>query len=60
MFVYREIGEFSTGGTKACIAVATLTEAEFFARGGFDDILCTALFTADKINRCVSILYILT
>lgn len=46
-----QIGELSTGGTRACIAVATLTEAEFFARGGFEDILCTALFTADKVDR---------
>ena len=51
VYVHRQVGELSTGGKKECISVATLTEAEYFARGGFEDILCTALFTADKIDR---------
>ena len=50
-YLCSEVGELSTGGGKECIAVATLTEAEYFTSGGFDDILCTALFTTDKVER---------
>lgn len=40
-----------TNGTKNCIVVSTLAEAEFFADGGFDDILYAYPFTQDKIPR---------
>merc|ERR1711953_1011168 len=34
-----EAGVLQTGGTKRCIVVSTLTEAEMYAEAGFDDIL---------------------
>eukprot|EP00438_Fugacium_kawagutii_P013045 Skav208338 [mRNA] locus=scaffold1961:411692:420858:+ [translate_table: standard] len=32
-------GVLATGGTKRCIAVSTLAEAEFYAEGGFELLL---------------------
>jgi D-serine deaminase-like pyridoxal phosphate-dependent protein len=46
-----EIGEISTGYTKRGIVVSTLSEAEMFADGGFDDIIFAQLFTQDKLLR---------
>jgi len=40
-----------TGGTKRCVEVATLDEAEFFANAGFEDILFGYPITGDKIPR---------
>ena len=37
-----------TGGRKSRIVVSTLAEAEFFAKGGFDDILYAVPLTPDK------------
>ena len=37
-----------TGGRKSKIVVSTLAEAEFFANGGFDDILYAVPITPDK------------
>ncbi|XP_074642370.1 D-serine dehydratase-like [Tubulanus polymorphus] len=41
-----------TGGTKRCVCVSTLKEAEFFADGGFDDIVYAAPLIAAKVPRC--------
>jgi len=49
--VFSEIAVLATGGTKKCITVSTLAEAEFFADKGFDDILYGSLFTQAKIPR---------
>jgi len=49
--VIREAGKLMTNGTKKRIEVSTLAEAEFFALGGFDDILYGRLFTPDKLSR---------
>jgi D-serine deaminase-like pyridoxal phosphate-dependent protein len=38
-----------TGGTKRHITVSTLAEANFFADGGFDDIIYAVPLTADKV-----------
>ena len=40
-----------TNGTKRCVVVSTVKEAEFFADGGFDDILYAYVFTEDKLKR---------
>lgn len=44
-----------TGGTKRCIAVSTLAEAEFYASNGFDDILLAFPITEGKISRCLAL-----
>ena len=44
-----EGGSLQTGGTRRAITVSTLAEAEFFAAGGFDDILYAVPITADKL-----------
>jgi len=41
--------EMQTGGTKRRIVVSTLAEANFFADGGFDDILYAVPITPDKL-----------
>eukprot|EP00931_Biecheleriopsis_adriatica_P108924 TRINITY_DN83195_c0_g1_i1.p1 TRINITY_DN83195_c0_g1~~TRINITY_DN83195_c0_g1_i1.p1 ORF type:complete len:416 (-),score=87.95 TRINITY_DN83195_c0_g1_i1:36-1283(-) len=46
-----EGGSIATGGSKRCITVSTLAEAEFFADGGFDDICYAVPITADKLPR---------
>jgi len=48
-----EVGAIATGGSKRCIAVSTVREAEAFADDGFDDILLAAHFAQDKIPRYV-------
>lgn len=40
-----------TNGTKRCVVVSTLSEAEFFADGGFDDIIFGRVFTPDCLPR---------
>ena len=40
-----------TGGSRSCITVSTLAEAEFFCDGGFDDILYAYPLTQDKVTR---------
>ncbi len=40
-----------TQGSKRRIAVSTVTEAEFFADAGFEDILYAYVFSADKLAR---------
>lgn len=52
-----------TGNTSKRITCSTLAEAEFFANGGFDDILYACPITPDKLpqaaslanRRCVSV-----
>ncbi|CAL1539171.1 unnamed protein product [Lymnaea stagnalis] len=50
-----EAAILQTKGSKRCIAVSTLAEAEFYAENGFDDILLAYPITADKINRCLAL-----
>ncbi|ELT92685.1 hypothetical protein CAPTEDRAFT_228501 [Capitella teleta] len=52
----REIGRIQTAGSRRCISVSTLKEAEYFADGGFDDILYTSMLTSDKIGRAMALL----
>ena len=40
-----------TAGTKRCVVVSTLAEAELYADGGYDDILLAIPFTEDKLPR---------
>uniref|UniRef100_A0A0B7AMV0 D-serine dehydratase-like domain-containing protein n=1 Tax=Arion vulgaris TaxID=1028688 RepID=A0A0B7AMV0_9EUPU len=51
-----EIAEMQTNGTKRCIVVSTLAEAEFYAENGFDDILLAYPITEEKIQRCLALL----
>ena len=44
-----EGGVLQTGGTRRRIVVSTLREAQFFANGGFDDILYAVPITPDKL-----------
>ncbi|KAK3700163.1 hypothetical protein RRG08_047586 [Elysia crispata] len=44
-----------TGGSKRCITVSTLVEAEFYASHGFDDILLAYPITDNKISRCLNL-----
>mmetsp|Transcript_39682 Transcript_39682/g.48144 ORF Transcript_39682/g.48144 Transcript_39682/m.48144 type:complete len:378 (+) Transcript_39682:149-1282(+) len=46
-----EGGVIQTGGTKKGIVVSTLAEAQFFATGGFDDILYAVPITPDKLKE---------
>ena len=48
-------GELQTGGTKRGITVSTLAEAQFFAAGGFDDILYAVPITPDKFKEAGSL-----
>uniref|UniRef100_A0A2C9LN28 D-serine dehydratase-like domain-containing protein n=1 Tax=Biomphalaria glabrata TaxID=6526 RepID=A0A2C9LN28_BIOGL len=50
-----EAAILQTNGTKRCIAVSTLAEAEFYANNGFDDILLAYPVTEDKIQRCLAL-----
>jgi len=50
-----EVGVITTGGSKRCITVSTVREAEVFADDGFDDILLAAHFAHDKIPRQVDL-----
>lgn len=40
-----------TDGTKRCIVVSTLAEAEFYANAGFDDILYGYPLSPNKLER---------
>lgn len=44
-----------TGGTKRRIVVSTLAEAQFFAKGGFDDILYAVPITPDKLDEAAEL-----
>ena len=44
-----------TGGRKSRIVVSTLAEAEFFAQGGFDDILYAVPLTPDKFPSAMAL-----
>lgn len=44
-----------TGGTKRCIVVSTLSEAEFFADGGYDDITYGFPITQDKLPQAANL-----
>eukprot|EP00039_Didymoeca_costata_P010921 m.148827 g.148827 ORF g.148827 m.148827 type:complete len:370 (+) comp15006_c0_seq3:176-1285(+) len=46
-----EGGVIATGGSKRCITVSTLSEAAFFANGGFDDILYAVPIIPHKLER---------
>ena len=46
-----ELGALQTGGTRRRITVSTLAEAQFFADGGFDDILYAVPITPDKLGE---------
>ena len=50
-----ELATLQTGGSKRCITVSTLAEAQFFAEGGFDDILYAVLITADKLPQAAAL-----
>lgn len=49
--VLRSIAELQTGGTKKCMVVSTLLEAEVLADNGFDDILYGVTLSPDRIDR---------
>lgn len=46
-----EVGALMTGGTKREVVVSTLSEAEFFADGGFDDIFYASPVIPNRIPR---------
>lgn len=50
-----ELGALQTQGTRRRIAVSTLAEAEFFAAGGFDDILYAVPITPDKLPEAAAL-----
>ncbi|XP_020613028.1 uncharacterized protein LOC110051334 isoform X2 [Orbicella faveolata] len=45
-----------TGGTKRCISVSTLAEAEFYASGGYDDITYAYPLSPDKVPQASQLL----
>lgn len=50
-----ELGEMMTRGTKRCITVSTVDEAEFYASHGFDDILYAYPITQERLERCQNV-----
>ena len=50
-----ELGALQTGGTRRRITVSTLAEAQFFADGGFDDILYAVPITPDKLGEAAAL-----
>ena len=50
-----EIAAITTAGSKRCIAVSTVREAEAFVDEDYDDILFAAHFGPDKIPRYVKL-----
>eukprot|EP00434_Breviolum_minutum_P016251 symbB.v1.2.014321.t1/scaffold1020.1/size145545/9 len=48
-------GILATGGSKRCITVSTLAEAEFYADAGFEDICYAVPITADKLPRAAAL-----
>ena len=56
MYVWNsEIAAITTAGSKRCIAVSTVREAEAFVDEDYDDILFAAHFGPDKIPRYVKL-----
>ncbi|XP_076804880.1 D-serine dehydratase-like [Clavelina lepadiformis] len=47
-----EAAIIQTGGTKRCMAVSTLAEAECLQENGFEDILYAVPLSTSKIERC--------
>ena len=45
-----------TGGSKKCISVSTLAEAEFYASGGYDDITYAYPLSPDKLPQATQLL----
>lgn len=45
-----------TGGTKRCISVSTLAEAEFYASDGYDDITYAYPLSPDKVPQATQLL----
>ena len=45
-----------TGGTKRCISVSTLAEAEFYSNGGYDDITYAYPLSPDKVPQAAQLL----
>ncbi|GFO37849.1 D-serine dehydratase [Plakobranchus ocellatus] len=52
----REGALLQTGGVARCIAVSTLSEAEFYASHGFDDILLAHPISENKVQRCLALM----
>ncbi|CAK9112714.1 D-threo-3-hydroxyaspartate dehydratase (D-THA DH) (D-THA dehydratase) (Threo-3-hydroxy-D-aspartate ammonia-lyase) [Durusdinium trenchii] len=48
-------GVLATDGTKRCITVSTLAEAEFYADAGFEDICYAVPITAEKLPRAAQL-----
>ncbi|KAJ7372841.1 hypothetical protein OS493_016764 [Desmophyllum pertusum] len=51
-----EAGEYMTEGTKRCISVSTLAEAEFYANAGYDDITYAYPLSTDKVPQAAQLL----
>ncbi|KAL9958451.1 hypothetical protein ACROYT_G035463 [Oculina patagonica] len=51
-----EAGEYMTGGTKRCISVSTLADAEFYASDGYDDITYAYPLSPDKVPQATQLL----
>ena len=51
----REAGEIMTRGSKRCISVSTLAEAEFYASGGYDDITYAYPLSPDKVAQAADL-----
>ena len=51
----REGAALQTGGSRKRIVVSTLREAQFFADGGFDDILYAVPITADRLKDAAAL-----
>ncbi len=49
--VFSEGGVIATGGTKKCVVISTLKEAEFYADNGFEDILFGRPVSKDTVER---------
>ena len=45
-----------TEGTKRCISVSTLAEAEFYANAGYDDITYAYPLSTDKVPQAAQLL----
>lgn len=52
----REAGHYMTDGSKMCISVSTLSEAEFYAAAGYDDITYAYPLSPDKIPQATQLL----
>ena len=50
-----ESAVLQTGGTKRCMAVSTVIEAEVLQRNGFEDILYAVPLSVDKIERAANL-----